>query len=1060
MHEPNAQTNSTACKTSKLNNRSANTASATPSTPTNPSTSSFDESKGLNKDKVSQSNILYLNIQNVLPKSSNRRKLEYLKDRTNEENVKMIVMTESHLSPEILDDEIKIPHFNVFRSDREERRCGGVLILLHETFLVSTSDIVKFSNSVCELLVIYIEKIKLHLICVYRPPDTRKDEFTPIINQIDSYLSKISSVHNVMIVGDFNFPFLAWYEAEDTVIYRHKNGANSDEKIQAEMLLNLTDKYLLNQIITQPTRLNNTLDLVFLNSNDLIHQHHVEKISNSISDHDLINCEFNETESMNSPVKKKPEKLRNFNYWSKKSQWENMNSHLKNVKWSDIITETSGVKEDIDNLYNEIYSASEKYIPIRKSQNYKHIPRDRKILFRRSKFLKQKLLSAKNESKITKINEELVEIQAKLLKSHENERIMNEKNLASEIKKNAKLFFKYANKFRKTKDCIGPLKDKSGNFNSDPKIMCEILKEQFEQNFNTQKCHEEVVINDPKENEIELNELFNSSEDDSFTQLEVTRSDILSAIKATKINSAAGPDTIPPILLHNCAENLVEPLRIIMNKSLKNGEIPDIWKQALITPIYKRKGNKWDSLQYRPISLTSQIVKLLERIIRTYLIHYLEINHLLPESQHGFRPNRSTVSQLLEQYDQILDALGNKYNIDIIMLDYSKAFDKINHSILLFKLKKLGISGQIGKWIGNFLLNRTQHVTIDGEISSESHVISGVPQGTILGPVLFLIYIADIGDCLTSSNMASYADDSKLLNTIKSWRDNLNLKLDLSKIYNWTNINLMEFNSTKFEVLKIGKNEDLKDCYYENPEGQNIPEVTTAKDLGINFNNNGDFSDHILIKTSKAKQMSGYILRTFMIRNPEPLMLLFKSLVLPHLEYCVIVWNPYLQKEITMLEQIQRSFTSKLEGLNELNYYQRLKKLDIYSLERRRDRYIILYIFKILNNIVPNPGLSYKYSARRGKILTTPSVTASNSHAATLIHNSFIRRAPRIFNSLPKDLRDSSGNMITIKKNLDKFLRHIPDEPKIPGCFPTNSAISNKLEDQMLILEFSHRNHQ
>ena len=972
----------------------------------------------------------------------------------------MIVMTESHLTPEVLDDEIKIPNFNVYRSDREERRCGGVLILLHETYLVSNSDIVKFSNSVCEMLMIYIEKLKVHLICVYRPPDTKKEEFTPIIKQIDSYLSKISSAHNVMILGDFNFPFLSWYEAEDSVIYRHKSGANSDEKSQAEMLLNLTDKHLLNQIITKPTRLNNTLDLVFLNNNDFICQHHVEEVSNSISDHDLITCEFNESKDINSSIKKEPQKLRKFNYWSNKSQWENMNSYLKGVHWTDIITDTSSVEKDIENLYDKINSASEEYIPIRKSQKYKQIPKDRKKLFRRSKFLKRKLLSTKNESKITKINNELIDIQTKLMKSHEKERLLNEKNLASEIKKNAKLFFKYANKFRKTKDCIGPLKDKSGNFISDPKNMCEILKQQFEQNFNLQKSSEEVVLNNPKENEIQLDDLFTTSEDDAFTQIEVTRADILSAIKATKINSAAGPDTIPPILLHKCADALVDPLRIIMNKSLKNGEIPDVWKQALITPIYKRKGNKWDSLQYRPISLTSQIVKLLERIIRTYLIHYLEINHLLPESQHGFRPNRSTVSQLLEQYDQILDALGNKYNIDIIMLDYSKAFDKINHSILLFKLKKLGISGQIGKWIGNFLLNRTQHVTIDGEISSESHVISGVPQGTILGPVLFLIYIADIGDCLTSSNMASYADDSKLLNTIKSWRDNLNLKLDLSKIYNWTNINLMEFNSTKFEVLKIGKNEDLKDCYYENPEGQNIPEVTTAKDLGINFNNNGDFSDHILIKTSKAKQMSGYILRTFMIRNPEPLMLLFKSLVLPHLEYCVIVWNPYLQKEITMLEQIQRSFTSKLEGLNELNYYQRLKKLDIYSLERRRDRYIILYIFKILNNIVPNPGLSYKYSARRGKILTTPSVTASNSHAATLIHNSFIRRAPRIFNSLPKDLRDSSGNMITIKKNLDKFLRHIPDEPKIPGCFPTNSAISNKLEDQMLILEFSHRNHQ
>ena len=187
-------------------------------------------------------------------------------------------------------------------------------------------------------------------------------------------------------------------------------------------------------------------------------------------------------------------------------------------------------------------------------------------------------------------------------------------------------------------------------------------------------------------------------------------------------------------------------LKIIMKKSLANSDIPASWKEAFITPIYKRKGEKSDPSQYRPISLTSQIIKLLERILRVYIIEYLEANDSLPDSQHGFRPNRSTVSQLLEQYERIIEALSNKSNIDIIMLDYSKAFDKINHSILLFKLKKLGISGQIAKWIGNFLLNRTQRVVINGHLSTPSTVISGVPQGTILGPVLFLIYIADIGD--------------------------------------------------------------------------------------------------------------------------------------------------------------------------------------------------------------------------------------------------------------------------------------------------------------------------
>ena len=464
------------------------------------------------------------------------------------------------------------------------------------------------------------------------------------------------------------------------------------------------------------------------------------------------------------------------------------------------------------------------------------------------------------------------------------------------------------------------------------------------------------------------------------------------------------------------------------------------------------------------ISLTSQIIKLLERIIRIYLIQYLEINDSLPDSQHGFRPNRSTVSQLLEQYDKILEALAGKHNMDIIMLDYAKAFDKINHSILLFKLKKLGIGGQIGNWIGNFLINRTQRVSVNGHLSTPSTVISGVPQGTILGPVLFLIYIADIGDNLMKSTISSYADDSKVHNIIKTVQDGLDLQIDVETLYSWTTKNLMEFNSTKFEVLKIGDNQNFKDnIVYKTPDGEIIPETKLTTDLGLNFNNKGNFEDHIKIKKSKAKQMSGYILRTFIIRSPQPMLTLYKSLVLPHIEYCCIVWNPHLQKDISLLESVQRYFTCKLDGMEDLDYYQRLKALNIYSTERRRDRYIIMYIFKILFAKVPNPGLSYKWTLRRGKVLTTPPVfTSSASRGATLLHHSFTRRAPRLFNSLPQALRNlpEDTHMDTIKSRLDRFLLDIKDEPRIPGYYPTNSAASNRVEDQILATECLLKDHR
>ena len=1011
--------------------------------------------------------MLYLNIQGLLKgKDENKdRKIKYLSEYCKTENVKLLIITESHLNPDILDEEVEISNFNIHRSDRVGRHCGGVAIYTHENLQVQLSKVRRFSNSHCELLMLNIESLNLHIICVYRPPDSTSDLFNPCLSEIQSYLEQVPINDSVHIIGDINLPFLKWREVDGTVIYQVTSGSTRDEQSQASALLDLTDKHFLNQIITEPTRIKNTIDLVFTNDTDIICNHKVEKVSKHLSDHNQIIADLTCKNSYQNQHKKnqKTDKLRVFNFWSGKAKWDEMNKYLQNLQWEQTLNSESNVQNDTDYLYDAIYTASCKFIPTKKSTNYKGIPPDRRKLFRRSKFLKRKLLNTSKKSKVKNINEEIIDIQTKLLQSHEAERLKKETDLVKGIKKNTKLFFAYAKKNKKTKDTIGPLKNEAGNIVSDPKKMCEIIKSQYEKSFNTRKNDIEVCLETPGEYEINLSKLFNEGDDSPFTNIDITTEDILHAIKSTKINSAPGPDTIPPILLHKCAETLVTPLKIIMKKSLANSDIPSSWKESVITPIYKRKGNKSDPSQYRPISLTSQIIKLLERIIRIYLIQYLEMNGSLPDSQHGFRPSRSTVSQLLEQYERILEALASKHNMDIIMLDYAKAFDKINHSILLFKLKKLGISGNIGRWIGNFLLNRTQRVTVDGHLSTPSAVTSGVPQGTILGPVLFLVYIADIGDNLKKSTIASYADDSKVHIIIKEIKDGLDLQIDVETLYNWTTKNLMEFNTTKFEVLKIGDNKDLKESIvYKTPEGEIIPETELTTDLGLNFNNKGNFGDHIQIKTSKAKQMSGYILRTFVIRNPQPMLTLFKSLVLPHIEYCCIIWNPHTQKEINLLESVQRHYTCKLEGMEECDYYQRLKVLNMYSTERRRDRYLLLYIFKIIFCKVPNPGLSYKWTLRRGKVLTTPPVfTSRGSRGATLLHNSFTRRAPRLFNALPKELRNlpEETNLDVVKRKLDKFLKDVKDEPRIPGYYQTNSAASNRVEDQILVMECLRKDH-
>ena len=213
--------------------------------------------------------------------------------------------------------------------------------------------------------------------------------------------------------------------------------------------------------------------------------------------------------------------------------------------------------------------------------------------------------------------------------------------------------------------------------------------------------------------------------------------------------------------------------------------------------------------------------------------------------------------------------------------------------------------------------------------------------------------------------------------------------------------------------------------------------------------NNGDFTDHINTKTAKARSIAGLILRTFISREQAPMMMLFKSLVIPIIEYGSIIWNPYKKCDINQIEAVQRSFTSKLEGLEDKNYHQRLKSLNIYSLERRRERYDILYAFKILKKIVPNIGLQFKWSPRRGRNLVPPPVRKNSSeHAKTLRNSSFRSRVSRLFNSLPGAIRDvpAATPMIRIKSMLDRYLKTIQDEPLLPGY--RTDAVSNSVLNQ------------
>ena len=354
--------------------------------------------------------------------------------------------------------------------------------------------------------------------------------------------------------------------------------------------------------------------------------------------------------------------------------------------------------------------------------------------------------------------------------------------------------------------------------------------------------------------------------------------------------------------------------------------------------------------------------------------------------------------------------MENQGNADVVYLDFAKAFDKVDYGVLLHKLKSMGICGLMLKWLHSFLTNRKQSISVDGFLSPEGPVVSGVPQGSSLGPLLFLIHISDIDACTEFTNVSSFADDTRLLMPICDGRDHIKMQSDLNRVYDWAIKNNMTFNSDKFELLQFKINE-LNFPPYHTPDQSNIKEVACVKDLGVHFDSSGTFEANITEAVKKGNNMAAWILRVFATREEVPMMTLFKSMVIPRLEYCCQLWSPHLLKDIQRLEAVQRSFTARIAGLQHLNYWQRLDHLKLYSLERRRERYLVLYIYKIINKLVPNLrdtrfSIKTYYNVRGDRQCRIPSISRSPSaKIRRLAENSFAVNGAKLFNQLAPELR-------------------------------------------------------
>ena len=465
---------------------------------------------------------------------------------------------------------------------------------------------------------------------------------------------------------------------------------------------------------------------------------------------------------------------------------------------------------------------------------------------------------------------------------------LHELHIASNCKVNPKEFFRYVREKKTLKSTIGPLLSAEGDIVTDERETADILNDYFASVFTVEEDRGEEAT--PYQMTVAA-QLF---------LVDITEEDVMRVIDKLKICKSPGPDKIYPRILKEVKEAICKPLCAIFNLSLRTGKVVSEWKLANVTPLFK-KGDKSNPGNYQPISLTSVVCKLMESILRDKIVEFLEKNNIIRDSQHGLRNRRSCLTNLLDFLHDIYEMYEEGRAVDIIYLDFQKAFDKVPHRKLLNKVESHGISGHIHRWISDWLCDRKQRVVLNRKFSDWRNVSSGVPQGSVLGPILFLIYINDLDEDV-KCKISKFADDTKIANRVISLSQQQELQNDLNTLGEWAVDSQMFFNVDKCKVLHIG-NRNVQANYTMN--GKQLAKVEQEKDLGVVISSDLKPSKQCSEVVKTANKLIGFIGRSFEFRTEEIILNLYNALVRPHLGYCVQCWSPYYKKDIEKLEGVQ-----------------------------------------------------------------------------------------------------------------------------------------------------------
>ena len=884
----------------------------------------------------------------------------------------IIIGTETHLDSSVNSSELFPDSYAVFRKDRcfgINQKRGGVLIALKND-IIGTHRI--DLDTKCELIwvTVKIQGAKDVTIGAFYRSHTFAST-AEYMNELRESLSRIkcSNKGQIWLAGDFNIPDVNW----ETNSFK----PGGQYPAISKQMLDIAADFGLEQVVKGPTRLKNTLDLFFTTNPTL-----VERSSTipGMSDHDSIPLII--INSKPKVMRKKPHRQYLFN----KADIPALKNDLKS--WSsDFVNKNKDSLKPVTELYDDfsdtIKKAMDTHIPSKMVTKRSQSP----WISKRVRRLQKRKQRAFNAHKKLNNNDSYESFKQVRKSVHKATRHAHKSYVSSVCTESPKRFWSFIKSLKVDSTGIPTLKD-GANLEADNRCKAEILNKQFKSVFTA----EDPNLPPESGNNIP-----------TMPDIVIFPEGVEKLLGNLDPNKATGPDNIGPRVLKIAAKELAPALSLIFQRSLDTGILPKSWSQANISPIYK-KGDRTLAENYRPVSLTSVCCKVLEHIIHSNVMNHFDTHSVLTDKQHGFRSNHSTESQLILTVQDLANSLNHKKQVDLIIMDFSKAFDVVAHNRLLQKLKRYGIQNKTHSWISSFLKHRVQRVVVGGEHSTWAEVDSGVPQGTVLGPLLFLAYINDLPNNINSS-VRLFADDCVLYREINNEFDNQSLQDDLDTLVDWQNTWQMSFNPKKCHTMRLTHSKKPK--LYDYKLGDSILQETKSHSyLGVTLTNDLTWNNHIIQVASTANRTLAFVMRNLHQCPQDIKVSAYKTLVRPLIEYSSSVWEPHTKILINKLDAIQRRAArfcmnkSRSPG----SVTNMIKDLEWESLTERRHTRRLVILHKAIHGHLSIPIGNLTQPAIRTSRHTNSQAFQTLSASKDCYKFSFLPKTIRDWNSLPDSI--------------------------------------------------------